>query len=319
MSSDSSHAAFAAALDALVVRIRADRSILAAILCGSLAHDAVWEKSDIDLVLVTIDDVKMSAGSMALNADGINVHAWLLPRAEFRRLAEGAVQHSFMHSLLAKGRLLFTHDDTITGLCAGLHQLGAGDRDIQLLRAAMGALPSMDKAHKWLVTRGDLNYTALWVLYAATSIAAIEVVASGQLADREVIPRAMTLNPALFTIIYTGLLNTKKTRANVEAALGAADAYLADRAPDLFAPILDYLREAGDARSAAEIDSHFARHLGVSHVTTACEYLADRGLIAKVSLPARLTKKSNADVQELAFVVLAAATDARGDAEWQPR
>mgnify|MGYP000523493585 CR=1 FL=1 len=39
------------ALDALVTHVKADRSILAAILCGSLSHDVVWEKSDIDLIL----------------------------------------------------------------------------------------------------------------------------------------------------------------------------------------------------------------------------------------------------------------------------
>ena len=47
---------FTAALDALVEQIKEDRSVLAAILCGSLSHDTVWAKSDIDLVLVTIDD-----------------------------------------------------------------------------------------------------------------------------------------------------------------------------------------------------------------------------------------------------------------------
>ena len=36
-------------------------------------------------------------------------------------------------------------------------------------------------------------------------------------------------------------------------------------------------------------------------VTTACEYLADQGLIGKASTPVRLTKRSNVDVQELAF------------------
>ena len=40
---------FDAALTALVARIERDRSILAAILCGSLSHDTVWAKSDIDL------------------------------------------------------------------------------------------------------------------------------------------------------------------------------------------------------------------------------------------------------------------------------
>ena len=43
-------------------QVQQDRSILAAILCGSLSHDTVWAKSDIDLVLVTIDDSKVASG-----------------------------------------------------------------------------------------------------------------------------------------------------------------------------------------------------------------------------------------------------------------
>ena len=52
---------FTEALDELVAQVKKDRSILAAILCGSLSHDTVWEKSDIDLALVTIDDKKVEA------------------------------------------------------------------------------------------------------------------------------------------------------------------------------------------------------------------------------------------------------------------
>ena len=96
---------FAAALDDLVAQVRKDRSILAAILCGSLSHDTVWAKSDIDLVLVTIDDKKLERASLSLYADGVNVHAFLIPRTDFRKTVEGAVRNSFMHSLLAKGRL----------------------------------------------------------------------------------------------------------------------------------------------------------------------------------------------------------------------
>ena len=53
---------FTAALDALIEQVKQDRSILAAILCGSLSHDTVWAKSDIDLALVTIDDRKVESG-----------------------------------------------------------------------------------------------------------------------------------------------------------------------------------------------------------------------------------------------------------------
>jgi hypothetical protein len=292
---------FTAALDALVEQVKGDRSVLAAILCGSLSHDTVWAKSDIDLVLVTIDDKKVGRAGVSLYADGVNVHAFLMPRAEFRQTVEGSVRSSLMHSFLAKGRLLYTHDQTIADLCARLHEVGERDTRVQLLRAATSALPPIDKAHKWFVTRGDLDYTALWVLAAANALAQIEVIGAGLLADREVVPQALKLNPAFFKTVYTDLLNTKKTRKNVQAALDAVDRYVADRAPNLFAPVIDHLREVGEARSCTEIEDHFKRSFDVTGVTTACEYLADRGLVGKASTPVQLTKKSNVHVQELAF------------------
>src|SRR3982751_5073476 len=107
---------FEAALSELVEQVKRDRSVLAVILCGSLSHDTVWAKSDIDLALVTIDDKKPLDAGLSLYADGINVHAFLMPRTEFRKTVEGAIRNSFMHSLLAKGRLLYTHDDSIAAL-----------------------------------------------------------------------------------------------------------------------------------------------------------------------------------------------------------
>jgi hypothetical protein len=297
-------ARFTAALDTLVQQLKQDRSILAVLLCGSLSHDTVWEKSDIDLAVVTVDDKKIEGGSMALYADGVNVHAFVIPRTQFRQTVEGSVRNSFMHSLLAKGRLLYTHDDTIARLCDGLQAIGARDRQVQLLRSATHALAAIYKAHKWMVTRGDLDYTALWILYAATPLAEIEVTSAGRIVDREVIPIAHSINPAFFTRIYTDLLNRKKTKTGVEAALAAVDRYIEDRTAQLFAPVMDYLREAGDARSSAEIEAHFARHFDIGNVTPACEYLADRGLVGKVSVTSRLTKRSTVDVQELAFVSL---------------
>jgi Polymerase beta, Nucleotidyltransferase len=305
MHQDAIQQKFNAALDRLVEQIRQDRSVLAAILCGSLSHDTVWAKSDIDLVFVTIDDKMVKESDVALYADGVNVHALLIPRAEFRKIVEGSSHNSFLHSFLAKGRVLYTHDQTVASLCASLQEMGARDRQLQLLRSAMYALAPIDKARKWFVTRGDLDYSALWILYAALALARIEVIGAGLLADREVIPQALKLNPAFFKTVYSDLLNATKTRKSVQAALDAIDGYIAGRAATLFGLVIDHLREVGETRSCTEIEEHFKRHFDVEGVTMACEYLADRGLIGKASTPVRLTKRSNVHVQELAFYSVA--------------
>ena len=162
------------------------------------------------------------------------MHALIVPRAEFRKMVEGSLQHSFIHSFLSKGKLLYTHDETIAAMCERLKDVGRRDTELQLFRAGAHAVAPIDKARKWFVTRGDLDYSALWILYAATPLAQIEVIARRLVPDREVIPQAAALNPSLFKVIYTDLLNTPKTRVAVGGALDLIDAYLAERAPALF-------------------------------------------------------------------------------------
>jgi predicted nucleotidyltransferase len=292
---------FSKALDTLVAQIQQDRTVLAAILCGSLSHDTVWDKSDIDLALITIDDRKADGRGISLYADGLNTHAIVMSRTEFRKTVEGSVANSFMHSLLAKGRLLYTHDESISPLWERLQLMGKRDRQIQLLRAGAAVLPLLYKARKWLVTRRDLDYSALWILHSATALARVEVIGAGLLADREVLPQAMTLNPSFFTTVYHDLLNQQKTPLSVSAALDAIDGYLAERTDALFGLVIEHLREVGEARSATEIDDHFARNFGVGDVTGVCEYLADRGMLTKASVPVKLTQRSNVEVQEMAF------------------
>jgi len=293
--------AFSAALDRLIRQVQKDTSILAALLCGSLAHDTVWARSDIDLMLVTVDDRKIATGDIPLYADGVNVHAGLIPRAEFRKMVEGSLQGSFVHSFLAKGRLLYTHDPTIEDLFARLRSRGQRDTQILMLHAATAALPSLYKARKWLETRGDFAYTSLWILMTAVPVARMEVIDAGLLPDREVVPQAQTLNPALFKTIYTDLLAQGTSRKTVERALDAVERYMKDRAARVFAPVLDYLRETGDVRSSRDIEDHFRKNFDVQGVTTACEYLADEGMIGKASTQVLLTKRSSVPLEELAF------------------
>lgn len=296
------HQTFTRALDVLVEQIKQDRTILGVILAGSLSHDTVWEKSDIDLVLVTTDDKKRDERGVSLYADGVNTHAILIPRTEFRQIVEGSVANTFVHSFLAKGRLLYAHDESIARLCERLHVLGDRDRQLQLLSAGAHVLPPLYKAHKWFVTRRDLDYTALWILYCATPLARIEVIGAGMIADREVIPQATKLNPQFFATVYHDLLNARKTTAAVEAVLQAIDSYLEARTAELFGLVLEHLRDVGEARSATEIDDHFARNHGVGGTHGVCEYLADRGLLVKASVPVKLTRRSNVEMQELAFI-----------------
>lgn len=293
---------FQGALDSLLDEVKHDQQILAAILCGSLSYDVVWDKSDIDLVLISADDKKVQSRSIALVVDDINVHAQVVPRAEFRRELESSFHNSCTHSVYARGSLVYSRDPSIDALFQRIKDLGERDLQTQILNSAQLALALLYKARKWYEVKDDIAYTTTWLLGTASAIADIEISLHGELVDRESLPRALPLNTELFGVIYSDLVARPVTKAMIEKGLVAVDEYLESKADLLFSPILEYLQEAGgEPRSMTQIEHFFRRHYGVEGMALACEWLADIGAIEKASTDLALTPLSRVRVQELAF------------------
>lgn len=300
---------FQVALDEFLEKVEEDRNILAAILFGSLSYDTVWEKSDIDLMLISNESkptgTKDTLRFFALVENDVNLHASLQTRSDFKRMIEGSLQSSAIHSSFAKSKLLFTRDETIRELYdRNLAELGERDRRTHLFCAGTSVLPALVKAEKFCRIKRDPLYGFLWLSYTYNGLAQIETYLHQQVASREVLQQALTLNPEFFEEIYTNLLHQKKTLKRVGEALERIDGYLEEKIDVLFLPLLDYLEKAGTVRSSTEIDHWFQTHLGVHSAVTACEWLADKGVIAKASTPVRLTPKSKVEFEELAFFSL---------------
>jgi RNA polymerase sigma factor (sigma-70 family) len=294
-------ALFNEALEAFVARVKQDRYIIAAILCGSLSHDTVWRKSDIDLVLISREE--KSQDSYCLVENGVNIHASVLPRSKFKQLTEGSLQGSFWHSYFSLSTLLYTTDDTIRTYYQNVQTVGAHDRQMQLLKAGGSAVGTLAKAEKWLYVRKDVTYSFLWIMYTIQALAEIEVLSHSQVPRREVIPQALKLNPQFFDQVYTDLVHGPKTEATIQQAINLINEYLDCKTFDLFGPVLDYLGEEGGIRSTSELELYFRKQVqtGGWPLSNVYEWLADKGIIQKVPNPVRLTQKSQITVDEAAY------------------
>ena len=293
---------YRAALDSFVAKVRQDPYVIAVILCGSLAHDKVWHRSDIDMVLVGRDE-KHPIREYALLEDGITIHAIMFSRSRFKQVLERSVQSSFFHSYLAKSTLIYTTDESLRDYYADITRLGAADRDIALLGIAARLAPTLTKAEKWLYAKNDPAYSYLWVQYAMTLLAQIEVLLHNEITGREVVQQAMKYNPDFFNAIFFDLLDKPKDFPTVKRVLDAINAYLDERRDALFGPIFEYLAAANGPRTATEIDTFFRKRMPSSEmgVGTAVEWLAERGAIQQLATPLRLTEKSRPSVDEATY------------------
>jgi hypothetical protein len=291
---------FDQALNSLMEKVRQDPNILAAVLLGSLSYDTVWEKSDIDLYLVT-DELKQKETDYCLVEDGICIHAHLATRGRFQKFIEGAVRGGFIHSMMSRGRLLFTRDETLRELFDRIDRVGARDREIQLLNYGSMLIPGLIKAEKWLRVKQDPEYAFLWIMKWVEVLAIIEVLLQGEVPAREVIHQALRLNPKFFRAVYCDLIHGEKSAEAIGHCLALMRRYLMHRVDVLFGPVLAYLEHADGVRCTSELNHYFKNPMGLSCPDAAYEWLADQGVIEKVATPVRLTPRSRVDVQEAAY------------------
>lgn len=289
------------AVAALVEKLKGDRLVLAVILCGSLAHDEVWEKSDVDLVVVTTDDLK-ERRSYTLDENGINIHAYLVPRSQFKTVVQGSLQGSFLHSLFSKGKVIFARDESLIELFGTLGHLGGRDREIAMLRAVSFVFPSLNKAEKWLYARQDPLYCFFWIMKLVDGVAQLEVLHHGEIPGREVVEQAKCHNPVLIGNLYDGLIEGPKTAQAMENVLALIREHLLQRR-EAFAPLLEYLATADGPRSTSQITHDFSRRGGIEGVDLALEWLAEQGIVQKISTPCHLLEKSRVAVEEVAYTI----------------
>jgi len=233
--------------------------------------------------------------------NGVNIHADLVPRSKFKGVIEGSLQGTFLHSAFALSTLIYTTDDSIRELYHNAQSIGARDRQLRLMISGAGVLYALAKAEKWLITRKDISYSFLWIMYTIKYLAEIEVLLKGEITSREVIPQAAKINPTLFNQIYHDLIHGKKDEATIQQALDLINCYLDQNLLLLFSPVLDYLQEAQGIRTTSEIEEYFRKQVQDQPLSNIYEWLADKGIIQKVPSPVRLTVKSQITVDEAAY------------------
>ena len=295
------------ALDNLTDTLREDMYILAAVLTSNLAEDNVWEKTTPHITLILRDGTKFKQKAYQLIEDGIPFRIQLHTRSDYRKLLDGTLQGSSLHSILAESRVLFSKDSlfSVEGNAnfrvgdPSCLQVGERDKHSQLLNAAAQVAAILAKAEKWFHLKRDMDYTFLYLTYAVREVARIEVLMHGETPRRKVIYQALAHNPSFFNAVFTDLIDKQKDEAMLRDALERIDRYLEDNLQALFKPLLDFFEESGEERTITDIHTHFGKRELAFEL--ACEWLAQKGIIEQFSAPIRLTKDSQTSVEEPAY------------------
>lgn len=296
---------FETTLEQFVAEIQQDQSIVAALLFGSLVNGFVWEKSDIDLLLITNHE-KTPYEFHWVDVNGLNLQVTVYSRYHFKRTVEQELAGSWIQHILQTGKVLFARDPMIEEYVLQAQNLGKRDIELRMLATVAMVIGDLEKAEKILTLTGDVSQSYLFVTRLLDRLAQIEVLLHGDIPGREVIAQALQINPELFLLIFPQVILEPTTPEKLRIVLTAIRAALIQHTPVLFRLVLEYFKNEAEIRSLSDLARHLNRQQKSDwwEVAGLCygEWLAERGYLKRFSAPLRLTLHSRFTIDEVAYL-----------------
>jgi len=267
-----------------------DVNVIAVIIAGSLANDVVWEKSDID-AMVVVRDQNITVPEFCIDADGIVLNMNVVERSKFVRILE--------KEDASRAKVLYTTDESIIEMVEKNNIMGERDAQKGALISACDAVCMIEKCEKWLYVKKDYIYCRYYFIKIAEDFARIEIYKAKEIPHREVLQHAQKLNPELIEKFYYKPMNNKLTKDELELLLKEADDYLMANMDYIAEPVLEYL-EDGEIKTLTMFYRHF--RIGGHFLVHLLNYMASKGVIDQVSETIRITPKSRPSFEEFAFM-----------------
>ena len=286
---------YQSAMDELVKKAEADEYVLNLMVAGSLSYDTVWEKSDIDFMMI-VKDEPYGRIRFFVEKDVI-LEGEVVTRDYFRRGTNRVKDGSIFHSYFSKSKLLFSRDDTIMDFYDDLNNMGARDVEDLLFLNYIFCKDLINKAYKALYVRDNPHFALIFIMPGIRRMANIEVLLNGGIPLRESTAQALEYNPEFFKSIFIDLVHTPEKTWNVlTEVLENMENYLDEHLNDFAQPVLRLL-EKEQEMTHYDLKSHF------SDIQLAIDMreFVEMGLLRQTEAPFRFTKKSSEEMLQPAY------------------
>lgn len=291
---------FDTALELFIDRIKDETSILAIFVLGSYTNGVVWEKSDIDMILVTNEERVLQDLIVAREND-VNINAYVISRNNYRRSQQSFLQGSITHHMLSTSQLFHSTDRGISEFNRDMFSVAERDKELQLLIRSEMLVGAIHKLKKTIYVEESLEKSINWLITATQDIAQILIFREGKIPGRDILTQAQELdsNPILNELL-SDVFKKGFSLESVKYGLNIIEAYLIENTKVFFKPLFDYLKESIGERTHSEVDRYFKTATGLQSLTLveSISWLSDRGILMLGVKPKRITARCRSTVDE---------------------
>ncbi|MCY6370476.1 nucleotidyltransferase domain-containing protein [Clostridium ganghwense] len=183
------------AFNSVIERLKKNDSVLAVMVFGSIITGDLWEESDIDLFVISKDNINGMRNIYTEEKD-VPVHIKLMSKERLLHLHKEDIVGGFIHRVFVSSRLVFSKDEEITVR----YDIGRYYPDVDREKWNMvyigNLLKSMSICKKYL-NMGNIHMAYSETIKCIEDFSKLYVNSSGYMISKDVITMAMNLNDSL--------------------------------------------------------------------------------------------------------------------------
>ena len=210
------------AYNSIIEKLKANESVLAVMVFGSMVSGDLWDESDIDLFVIT-DTKPLEIRNIFTSEKDIPVHIKLMCKNKFLQFYEEDLRGGFIHRIFASSKLVFSKDIELTTRYDNGRYYPDMDRERWNMVYLGNMLKNIGICKKYIQNEGI--YTAyISAVKCVEEFAKLYVNSSGYMISKDAMTMAMNLNDEFKK--HVDMLFFKKE--NDEQAINDCLSYLSD-------------------------------------------------------------------------------------------
>jgi uncharacterized protein len=267
------------ACDIALNKLKNNEQVIAIVVYGSIISGDIWEKSDIDFLVIAKEENKME--TVHCKILDVPMHINYISKNTFIDSYNSMLKGGTFHKAFFMGKLVYCIDKAVEEIYNSTRFYSDRDKSIRNIEILCNLLKSMHYAKKYMVT-GKHETAFQWSVEVLKNYARILMNSNGHITDNDILSFAVNMNTNVENVFVT-LNDDKPLLGRLNYIVDATEKFILVNVEMISQPIIQYLRQIRKPCSSADIHSSEEFKQINADINILLEILSSMGLIKEKS------------------------------------
>lgn len=271
--------AYQDACDIALNKFKKNSQVIAIVVYGSIISGDIWEKSDIDFLVITKEENKMDIIHSKIHE--VLIHINYMSRDIFIDSYNNMLKGGTFHKAFYMGKLVYCTDKDIEAVHNATRFYSDRDKGMRNIEILCNLLKSIHYAKKYITT-GKHETAFQWCVEVLKNYARIMMNSNGHITDNDILSYAVNMNSNVENI-FVVLNDDKPLIGRLHYIIEATEKFILLNAESISQPVIQYLIQSKKALSSTELKNCDEFRLIDTDLNILMSTLSNMGIIKEKS------------------------------------